>query len=258
MKQVPFTQPEPNKNGVPKLGSDSLPARLFYSLEEAAKIAKCEAVDLLHYGGIGRVTLVVTIPDSVDLCPFNVNTKLLGDPFLPPEFLIISQSHCRKIECNGTVELSEFRMGYAFGLLNPVRLIFPGNDNPQFDDAWCVWKAFSQSKPTSFTLAIDRVFVMAFDLDAFLNGTLIPENDVPLAMRPKFEEYRSEKLTFMNQAARKFWGNVDPSERAKFRKNEEIVTWLTHPDRGFSTSLAKSAASIIRPEYAGTGRPTED
>jgi hypothetical protein len=258
MKQELFTQSEVDKNGVPKLGSHGLPARLYYSLEDAAKIAKCQAIDLLHYGGIGRITLIVTIPDRVDLCPFNVTTQLVGDPFLPPECLIIARSHCRKIECYGTVDLCEFKMGYAFGLLDPLHLIYPGHDNPKFDEAFCVWKAFFQGKPTSFTVTIDHVFVMAFDLDAFLNGAHILENDMPVMMRPKFQEYRSEKLVFMNQAATKFWGDVDPSNRKKFRKNEEIITWLTHPERGFSTSLAKSAASIIRPDYAGTGRPTEE
>lgn len=67
--------------------------------------------------------------------------------------------------------------------------------------------------------------------------------------------YVSDKLSLLKQAAAKFWSNADPVDRTTHPDNRLVVAWLC--ERGYSHSLAESAASIIRPEWAPTGRKPE-
>jgi len=69
------------------------------------------------------------------------------------------------------------------------------------------------------------------------------------------EAHLSERLATLNQTARKFWGNVNREERDTHPNNRDVVKWLI--ERGFSESLANKAATIIRPEWAVTGRKPE-
>ncbi len=65
----------------------------------------------------------------------------------------------------------------------------------------------------------------------------------------------SDKLAKLNQAAGKFWANADRNDRETHPKKADVVEWLVR--RGFSETLADSAATIIRPEWAPTGRKPE-
>lgn len=65
----------------------------------------------------------------------------------------------------------------------------------------------------------------------------------------------SDKLAILNQAAQKWWSNANPNDKTTHVKNEDVIAWLIA--RGYSQTLASSAASIIRPEWANTGRPLE-
>jgi hypothetical protein len=66
----------------------------------------------------------------------------------------------------------------------------------------------------------------------------------------------SKKLATLNQAAEKFWANADREDRGTHPKNADVAEWLTL--RGYSQTLADTAASIIRPEWAPTGRKPEE
>ena len=66
----------------------------------------------------------------------------------------------------------------------------------------------------------------------------------------------SEKLTRMNQAASRFWSNVDRSDRGTHPQNAMVSAWLIK--HGFSQTLASKAATILRPEWAPTGRKPEE
>jgi hypothetical protein len=63
---------------------------------------------------------------------------------------------------------------------------------------------------------------------------------------------KSNKLAFLIQAANKFWANADRDDRATHPDNATVTAWLM--ERGYSQTLADKAATIIRPEWAGTGR----
>lgn len=66
----------------------------------------------------------------------------------------------------------------------------------------------------------------------------------------------SDKLAKMNQASSKFWGNADRVDRGTHPDNATVAAWLIQ--HGFSATLADKAATIIRPEWAPTGRKPEE
>jgi len=66
----------------------------------------------------------------------------------------------------------------------------------------------------------------------------------------------SEKLAKMNQAATKFWSNADRADRGSHPGNALVSAWLVQ--QRFSQTLADKAATMIRPEWAPTGRKPEE
>ena len=66
----------------------------------------------------------------------------------------------------------------------------------------------------------------------------------------------SDKLAILNQAAQRFWANADRDDRSTHPTNSYVVEWLGK--NGYTQSLAEKAATIIRPEWAPTGRKPED
>lgn len=81
-------------------------------------------------------------------------------------------------------------------------------------------------------------------------------NDSPEKVTPTDRSYYSEKLVFLNQAASIFWANADRNERDTHPTNATVGQWLEQ--KGFSSTLASKAATIIRPEWAPTGRKPEE
>lgn len=78
-------------------------------------------------------------------------------------------------------------------------------------------------------------------------------NDSPL---PASHAHVSDKLAKMNQASTKFWSNADRDDRGTHPDNATVAAWLMK--EGFSQTLADKAATIIRPEWAPTGRKPEE
>lgn len=66
----------------------------------------------------------------------------------------------------------------------------------------------------------------------------------------------SDKLAKLNQASTKFWANADRDDRATHPNNAKVVEWLV--EQQFSETLAEKAATIIRPDWAPTGRKPEE
>ena len=69
------------------------------------------------------------------------------------------------------------------------------------------------------------------------------------------QKFHSDRLTALIQASRKFWANADELDKTTHQTNTIVAEWLV--SRGFSQSLAKHGAAIIRPSWADTGRPPE-
>lgn len=65
------------------------------------------------------------------------------------------------------------------------------------------------------------------------------------------------RLVSMIEAYGKFWRPVDKDERDTYTETDCIEKWFT--ERGFSeTRIAPAAATIIRPEWAKSGRPPKN
>jgi hypothetical protein len=77
-----------------------------------------------------------------------------------------------------------------------------------------------------------------------------------IEQRPDFiprNPNRSEQLGALEQASYKFWINALRDEKDSWPNTLNIVEWLVK-EKGFSVSLAEKGASIIRPEWAVSGR----
>jgi hypothetical protein len=96
----------------------------------------------------------------------------------------------------------------------------------------------------------EDVYMHASDIRALLEGEGIEK---PLSATDR--AHVSDRLAKTNQAAAKFWANADRADRGTHPENAIVSAWLV--ERGFSKTLADSAATIIRPEWAPTGRKPE-
>ena len=115
----------------------------------------------------------------------------------------------------------------------------------------------------------NKIKVPEFAKGALLLGIEMPDeladmatnvNASQIVVKPPAQddsrEYKSDKLRLMNQAAEIFWKNADPNDRKTHPKNSRVIAWFE--DKGFSKTLAEKATTIIRPEWAGTGRIPEE
>lgn len=68
-------------------------------------------------------------------------------------------------------------------------------------------------------------------------------------------DVQSEKLAVLISAQIKYWGKHSVKTRANHPVNKVVAAYLVK--NGFSQSMADAGATIIRPDWAGTGRPPE-
>ena len=83
------------------------------------------------------------------------------------------------------------------------------------------------------------------------------EQSINDASTPTERAHVSDKLARLNQAAAKFWVNADRNDRGTHPSNGDVAAWLVD-QAGYSATLADKAATIIRPEWAPTGRKPEE
>lgn len=99
----------------------------------------------------------------------------------------------------------------------------------------------------------DYVYFERADVEAIRNG-VIAKADTHSITKP-LESHRfhaSERLSLLNQASQRWWANASKNDPSTHPDKAEVVAWLI--ERGMNESLAKHAATIIRPEWAHNGR----
>lgn len=103
----------------------------------------------------------------------------------------------------------------------------------------------------------NRVFVKVKREDLYIHAD---ELDLALEIlknstREKVENFHSDELQYLKQASRIFWGasSVIEDKTSTHPKIKKVATWLME-NAGMSESVAKTAASIIRPSFAKPGR----
>ena len=98
---------------------------------------------------------------------------------------------------------------------------------------------------------------------AIFNGWSLPEECSALKVKPvagvaekgessNFHPNTTDELRSLCLASRRFWENVDPTDKTTYPHTPTVIDWLVN--RGLSKSVAKSGATIIRPKWASTGR----
>lgn len=101
------------------------------------------------------------------------------------------------------------------------------------------------------------VFVERSDVEKIkTQGAAILEQPIRNAPQIPERDHISDKLALMNQAASTFWRNANRQERGTHPENTKVALWLVV--RGFSSTLADKAATIIRPEWVPSGRKPKE
>jgi hypothetical protein len=131
-----------------------------------------------------------------------------------------------------------------------IKLLF--NQNEMWE-RFCKWKMSRPEKNNYYPagkLPEDAMIVVRTEA---LREFERHSNDAPL---PTSRAHVSDKLAKMNQAAQRFWSNADRDDRGTHPDNAKVAAWFV--EQGFSVTLADKAATIIRPEWASTGRKPEE
>ncbi|WKJ88581.1 hypothetical protein QZJ86_11145 [Methylomonas montana] len=63
---------------------------------------------------------------------------------------------------------------------------------------------------------------------------------------------KSDQLAILNQASARFWQNADRNDKGTWPDNKTVAAWLM--GHKFSERTAKAGTTIIRPDWAATGR----
>lgn len=96
------------------------------------------------------------------------------------------------------------------------------------------------------------VFVSAESvLDILRTGATPAPGTIKDAPMPD-RSHASNWLMLLNQASRRWWANASKDDPTTQPDKADVVAWLI--ERGMTESLAKHAATIIRPEWAHNGR----
>ena len=212
------------------------PTREYYPLPLAASIIGCTADDLIHLAANRYAKLgVLFCVDGFlfDRYLWHDNTGIFDDNHLVQMhefsgFVHIDACYFMDMERNGG-DL-EF---------NIVRLL----------DGSSIRMIPSEDYCGSEYRSVDKIFIHFDDLLPFFPK---PEDPPKSDSGTLDRAHVSNSLAILNQAAAKFWANADKDDRSTHPKKSDVVAWLI--EHGFSQIKAESGATIIRPEWAPTGR----
>ncbi|PPD49118.1 MAG: hypothetical protein CTY13_03945 [Methylobacter sp.] len=267
--------------------------REYYPLAVAAEVLGCSENDLIHLGARGRLD-IYAIPSSFSVLTIiksdEGKAELLNEPTQP---LKIAIDTIRYLEAGNIEEPIEICKSGGFFYCDFFAEIFVNKEDDgipwedDYDDkikmyAVTRWNRLRQTDVRWGNL-IDfcaKIFVRKsyFNIwDVLRRVTLKECNLVILAVDvrilseltstksiaeigySKTDETHtkiSNQLEVLNKASVRFWSNAVLEEKDTWPNTTDIIDWLRN--NNYSESLAKKAASIIRPEWAGAGRKPEE
>lgn len=158
--------------------------RTYYSLDAAAEIAGCKAVDLLHFAVQKKCEIMFAIPDFIELRVFIQDENISEPPFigLQPRFLVLSPENCLQIELNKACLQSDFRRGYVVsdqGGLNPMPTHYGRH---HLMKTRCYWRTFKEGLVYFSEIGIDQLVIKREDLQRLLgepDATSAPSTESP-------------------------------------------------------------------------------
>ena len=164
-----------------KIG-DALPNRSFYPLGEAATLAGCTTLDIVHYAVQDRIALLTGVPDWGTVRIFDETANALQDPFLlTPQLLGLSPAQCLKIEMQGRTRQSDFKFGYSLESDGDLKRLLPSYGRHELNHAWVFWRVFQSGEVCLLDLGLDQLFVTRTDLIALMgHGEAMPVAQSPL------------------------------------------------------------------------------
>lgn len=243
--------------------------RLFYEISAIAKELGCSENAILDLGAHNRMELICGIPETKTLRLLeNTSTgeRNLGVPFLTPDFLKLRPEHCFKLNTSGSALVKDSDVGYRLSEGRAPLKLHPSDSDERlpFDAekrkeiswkdprrAWKAWTFDKDGSPNPLTVTKETVFVSQAEISDYLRRPEEGFFDVK-------NEFNSDFLQYMKQAAGMFWGHakVVKAKPETHPKTQDIEDWFV--EKEMSKTLAKAAASLIRPSFAGKGRPPED
>jgi hypothetical protein len=216
--------------------------RKYYPLNNAAKEIGCKVDDIIHAGA------------NEDL----------------PVFVLTSGAPVVGLIWDDDIEQyyqrNDPEYNYFTGLLRVVPrdlLKIEANSYPiLLDFFYSPWDGFDKVRIENkndyiFVGSEYGLYIMTEDIDRLratyhIDSTTVMSESMTSKPESTPRDHVSDKLAYLNQAAQKFWANADRDDRTTHHTNNEVVAWLV--SKGYSETLADKAATIIRPEWAATGR----
>lgn len=292
----PLQELELQRKPNPSSSAKHSPALRILTLKEACFLSQEREQSLLREGELGRLTFFIRVPAGAAIRLHNERTGETGVPPLmriPNVLTLDMQAYAELTAWDGRAHVWRAPLGGSLGLDKDTiefRLLRPQDFNPVPDDVvtrenaaaaqetessgsgsgaggtthlrfslpqWTHWKVESP-----FAVRTDDLFVFEsdirrrFDLDVLPRGTyeVIGADGKPQQRK----NYQSSQLQYLNRAASIFWGpDADTDDEEPYPDTNEIVEWLCRFG-GFSESLARAAASIIRPDHVPSTRVSKE
>ena len=204
--------------------------RVYYELERAAEMLKTDSATLLHAAGMGQVTLCV-----------NIYGRACG--------LEMDRLHDAEVPA---LEQGEEMPDGVFEIFDDAARFleeYPDEDH-ELSEAGKLdhrgWWHVSFDPPVPIR-ATDIVL-----MKSELARLKTQREKAGATERQPDRTHVSDWLALLNQASRKWWANADRCDPTTHPAKSDVVAWLV--DGGMNESLAKHAATIIRPAWGHVGR----
>lgn len=256
--------------------ANNLPPRLYYHLDEAAQLLGCTERDLIHWGALDIISMVIFIDEGsvgsvhqikcdqdrvpYDLLQLREVARALGvlyETFADPEY-----GYAQGVGLLGSYEALRIeREGFASS--PGIRFITDRLDENDEEETLISFVSFDNHKVTSRDLLIHRFDFdkikrgdftgVACSLSRFSESAKGGEQPAPLQdMEPLLKHAETApNLALLFEAYRQFWSTYDPEEPATAPISEDVEKWLDA--QGVAKRVAEVMAQILRPEGLPSG-----
>lgn len=208
--------------------------REFYPLSMAALVVGCSEDDLIYLGRVGKLNFYIDPGNWARRKLGSLTALMINDPILIDDPVHLSKL-ARDLEC--TLFFTEQYPDYALEDKDAIKSDSMENSHEEFSDP-----------EFGVIVTRDRLVIMAADLMQLRQQITNRSESNYLPIHP----HQSQRLKLLFNASEHFWKNADPKDRDTHPTNEAVSKWLV--GQGLSKRLADAGTSIIRPEWAATGR----
>lgn len=240
--------------------------KMIFRLPEFSEKTGICIEDLIYAAACGTIEVMISVPrDAVLRITASEDSHRdceIPRPLNEPNLLVLSKMDAWHLYADGALMASRFPLGYLLLPFSDVcRPYLPKSctehDSSKgflFDKNWDCWSLYrvNPSEPGllskyEFQVSVDKLFVRR---EFF--SVLKYDDGVPVSR----ERWMSRYLDQMNVAAVRYWADssVDPNDASTHPKNEDVAKFLQE-EANMTKTLATSAARLLRPDFAGVGRP---